>query len=189
MSGLPGVQLERQHVLPVESELNRRQIRKRPQKQAGRDQDQQRDGDLRNHQDAAQAEAAKPVPARFAGPRFLERRHEVHPRRLERRSKPEQHARQKRERGHHGQHVPVQFGAQSEVLVSIRQQQSQETDSPDGERDTQRAAQQRQQDALGEELADDPKPSGAQAQPECNFALPGGRARQQEVGDIRASDG
>ena len=84
--------------------------------------------------------------------------------------------------------MPVQFRAQGEVLASIRQQQSQEANSPDGERDTQRAAQHSQQDALGEELADDPKPSGPQAQPECNFTLPGGCARQQEVGDIRARD-
>ena len=98
VSGLPGIQLERQHVFPVESESNGCQIRKRPHEQAGRDQNQKRDGDLRDHQNAAQAEAAKPVPARFAGPRFLERRHEVHPRRLKSRSEPEQHAGQQRER-------------------------------------------------------------------------------------------
>jgi hypothetical protein len=49
VSGLPGVQLERQHVFPVEPEWNRRQIRKRPQEQAGRHQNEKRDGDLRDH--------------------------------------------------------------------------------------------------------------------------------------------
>src|SRR5207247_10096241 len=44
VSGLPGVQLERQHVFAVESELNGRQIRKCPQEQAGRNQNQKRDG-------------------------------------------------------------------------------------------------------------------------------------------------
>ena len=188
VSGLPGVQLERQQVLAVESELNGREIRKRPHEQAGRDQNQEGEGDLRDHQHAAQAEAAKPVPARFAGSRFLERRHDVRPRRLERRSKPEQHARQQREPGHDDQHVPVQFRAQGEVLTSIRQQQRQETDAPDGEHDTQRAAEHGEQDALGEELADDPKPSGPQTQAECDFAPAGGRARQEEVGDVRARD-
>ena len=32
------------------------------------------------------------------------------------------------------------------------------------------------------------KPSGPQAQAECDFAPPGGGARQQEVGDVRAGD-
>src|SRR6266436_2132792 len=85
VSGLPGVYLERQHVFAVESELNRRQIRKRPQEQTGRDQNQEREGDLRDHQDSAEAQAA---PARVAGPRFLERGNKIRPRRLQRWSAP-----------------------------------------------------------------------------------------------------
>ena len=129
-----------------------------------------------------------PCPRRFAGSRFLQRRHDVHPRRLDRRSQPEQHARQQRERGHDRQHVPIQFRAQCEVLTSIRQQQRQETDSPDGKRHTQHAAERREQHALGQKLADDAKPSRPQTQAERDFAPPGGGARQQEVGDIRAGD-
>src|SRR6185436_4874474 len=64
----------------------------------------------------------------------------------------------------------------------------QETDSPDGEYNTQSAAEYSEQRALGEELTDDARPSGPQTQAECDFAPPGGRARQQEIRDIRASD-
>ncbi len=94
VSGLPGVQLERQYILPVESELNGREIRKRPHEQAGSDQNQKRKGDLRDHEDAAHAQPEESVPARFTCPRFLEGRHIVFPRRLDRWSKPEQQARQ-----------------------------------------------------------------------------------------------
>src|SRR5206468_89144 len=89
VSSLPGVQLERQQVLPVESELNGREIRKRPHEQSGGDQDEERERDLRDHENAAQAQGAKRLPARLPDSRVLERRHNVCPRRLERWSKPE----------------------------------------------------------------------------------------------------
>ena len=43
-----------------------------------------------------------------------------------------------------------------------------------------------EQHAFAEQLADDPAPAGAHGQPEANFLLPGSRARQEQVGDIRA---
>ena len=72
---------------------------------------------------------------------------------------PNNDAGQQRETCHYSHHVPVQFRAQREILFPIRQQQSQETNSPDGERDAQRAAQHGQQNTLGEQLTDNPKPS------------------------------
>ena len=96
---------------------------------------------------------------RLAGARLFERRDQVYARRLECWRQTEQHPRAHRKRDGDGQHVPVQFRPQGEVLASIREQQSQETDSPDGERNAEHAAQRRQQNALSEELADDPKPS------------------------------
>ena len=62
-------------------------------------------------------------------------------------------------------------GAQGEALLAVGQQQSEETDSPEGEGDAQRAAESSQEDAFGEELADDPEPSGPDAQPKRDFAL------------------
>ena len=187
MSGLPGVQLEHQQVLAIESELDGREIRKRPHEQAGGDQESSVMAicaTIRRRLRLSRGTAAARSPVRD----FLQRRHDVRARRLHRRSKPEQHARQQRKRGRDAQHVPVQFRAQGEVLAAIRQQQRQETDSPDGEHHAQSAAERREQDALGEELADDPKPSGAQTQPQRDFAAPRGGARQEEVGDIGARD-
>ena len=141
VSCLPGIYLEGQHVFPAESKLDRRQVRERPQEQSGRYEDEQRHTDLRNHQNAAQAQTPKPASARDACPQFLERGDKIPVSRLQRRRKSEEDSCEQGERGHHRQHMPVQLRAQGKVFASIGQQQRQETDSPDREGDSQRATQ------------------------------------------------
>jgi hypothetical protein len=69
----------------------------------------------------------------LAGSHFLQRSHNVHACRLERRSETEQYARQKRERGRHAEHAPVQIRLQRGARPAVCQQQSKETDTPDRE--------------------------------------------------------
>ena len=61
IAGLRRIQLEQQHVVAIEAERNRLEIRERPHEQAGGDQQQQRDRDLRHHQRLRQAQAREPV--------------------------------------------------------------------------------------------------------------------------------
>src|SRR5262249_35808850 len=53
---------------------------------------------------------------------------------------------------------------------------------------TERSAEQRQQQALGEQLADDARPARANRQPERNLLLTCGGARNQQTRDVRACD-
>ena len=50
VSGLPGIQVEQEHVLLIETELHRLKIGKGASEEAGRYDNQQRDGDLRGDQ-------------------------------------------------------------------------------------------------------------------------------------------
>ena len=49
-------------------------------------------------------------------------------------------------------------------------------------------AQQSQQRAFREKLADDPRPPGAHGQPHRHLFLTGGGAGEQQVGDVDAGD-
>ena len=53
--------------------------------------------------------------------------------------------------------MPVQFGVQRESLLPVGQQQRQHTDADDGDEDAERAAERGQQDALRQQLTDDPR--------------------------------
>ena len=57
IAGLRGIQLEEQHVVAIEPQGDRVEIRERPHEEARRDQQQQRDRDLRDDEDLRQAQA------------------------------------------------------------------------------------------------------------------------------------
>ena len=181
---------KRQHVLAVESELNRLQIRKGPQEQSGRDQNQQREGDLRNHQHAAQAQAAKPV-RRAASPVRDSLSAGIKSTRVDWSAGARPNSTPVSSESAATTASTCQFNSARRVKFSrpfassrVRKRMPQTANATPSAPPSRR-----QQDALGEQLADDPKPSGAQAQPHRHFALPGSRARQQQVGDVRARDG
>ena len=67
IAGLRRIQLEQQHVVAVEPERHRLEIRQRPDEQAGRDQQQERRRDLRHDEPLRQARACGTQPrARLA---------------------------------------------------------------------------------------------------------------------------
>ena len=190
VSRLPRVHLEQQQVFAVESQLDRLQIRKRTHEQPGCHQHQQGDRDLTDHEHSAQAGAPeRMLRTRLTRSRCLQGRHHVHTRRLKRRSQSEQQTRDHRQRHRRAQHVPVQIRMQSEILAPVRQQNRKESNPPHREQYAQRAADRRQQQAFGQQLADHAESSGAQTQPHRHFAPPRRRSRQQEIRDIGACNG
>ena len=120
IAGLRRVQLEQQHVVAVEPERYRLEIRERPDEQACRDQQQERGRDLRHHQHLRQARACGAQPrARLADRSIPEPRHQRRTGRLQRRRQAEQHAAHQRQRQRDEQHVPIQFGVERERLLAV----------------------------------------------------------------------
>ena len=60
--------------------------------------------------------------------------------------------------------------------------------SPIPDDDAERAADRREQQALGQQLPDQPPARRAERQPDRHLFLPGRRARQQQVRDVGADD-
>jgi hypothetical protein len=61
-------------------------------------------------------------------------------------------------------------------------------DAPERHQQTQTATGQGKQQAFCEQLAGNPQPSGSERRADGHFSLPCCRAREQEVGDVRAGD-
>ena len=57
-----------------------------------------------------------------------------------------------------------------------------------GQRKPGQSAHDTQQDALGQELADEPGPARTQRRPDRQLPAPGQRPRQDQVGHVRAGD-
>ena len=71
-------------------------------------------------------------------------------------------------------------------LVSRSNKQS---NAQGGDADAGDTAQQRQDQAFGQQLPDQTKTPGSQAQPESDLAAPARRSRQQQIRDVETSDG
>ena len=111
VSGLPGVQVEQEHVLFVETEFHRLKIGKRAPEESGRHDNQQRDGDLRGNQQVTEADPEAHATAWSAlrpGAGFLQRGREIHFRRLDGGSQTEDQSGHERQGQGEAQHGPVQ---------------------------------------------------------------------------------
>ena len=192
VAGLSRVELEDQQVLLVEAEFHGAQVRERVDEQTGGDDQQQRNGDLRHHQDAAEAKAeAEPARSHVSrtGPDFLQCRREIHFGGLQRGGKAEDDAGGDRQREREAQHGPVQTGAQDGLSVAIAEQQGDEANAAERDEQPERAAAEGQQHALRQQLPDDAHPSRAHAQADRHLAAAGGSAGEQQVGDVGAGNG
>ena len=65
---------------------------------------------------------------------------------------------------------------------------NQQAAAPEGQQQTRGRAAYRKQQALGHQLPDDPRPAGADGHAHGELPLPRGGARQQQIGDVGASD-
>ena len=107
---------------------------------------------------------------------------------MQRGSEAEQQAAEQRQPQRDGQHVPVQSGVERESLLSIGEQPREHTDAGDGDEDAERAAERRQQQALGQQLTHQAEPSGADAEPHRHLAPAAAGPREQQIRRIRARD-
>ena len=85
------------------------------------------------------------------------------------------------------QHRPVDrdFGRAARESLGERDQQF---DAPDGQHQAERAADDGQQRALGEQLPQQPRAAGAERRADRHLALAPHHSREREVGDARADD-
>ncbi len=158
-------------------------------KQRGADQEHQGQRDFRDHQDRPRLvlpEARARSPARF-----LERGRQVGLRALQRRNQAKDDASEERDQERKARDPPVDADGGPE-LADTRQagrvdcQQRTNADHPEDQ--AEHASRQRQHDALGEQLADDPAARAADRGADRDFPSPAGRPHEQEVGDVGAGD-
>jgi hypothetical protein len=133
------------------------------------------------------------VPETRAAPAaaFLERGAEIGPRTLQRGDEAEQNARHGRGQNGEGQNAPIQAD-QRAFLTHTRQvgcvHTEERANSHDAENAARGRARQGQQDAFGEELADDASASGADGDADGDLPAACHGAGQQQVGDVGAGD-
>src|SRR5436309_4189250 len=118
---------------------------------------------------------------------LLERVVEIGARRLQRRRQAEDQTGRERD-----DHRERKHGAVDADLLNVRQvepaQRAKDAGAPEREQQPQRAAEQREQRAFGQQLADQAKPSGAESGADGDLALARRRARQQQVRGVGAGD-
>ena len=153
-------------------------------KSAGHHQERQRHGHLRHHQAATQRE---PPACRLRGCR-LHRGHEIAARRLQRGDQSERHTRQHRHA--RGEQHDAQIGVEIEDKrqVGWHPNRGQQARRHVAESKAKRACNERQEDRLGQQLANQLAPRRAERETHGDLLLPGAGARQKQVRDIRARD-
>ncbi len=101
-------------------------------------------------------------------------------------------AEDERGRDRHGQHeehhAPVDRDERLARQIVRRHQQLQPARHRVAGGDAERAAGQREQQTLGQELADDPRSARAERGAHHDLALAGGAARHGDIGEVRAAD-
>ncbi len=174
-----------QHRRGVEAEIDALQPPETLDQQRRADQQHQRERELADDEDAAQARRA----SGGAGParRLAHHRLQLGVRALNRRRQAEEHAGHDRQGGREREHGRVDVdGLQSRQ--ARRADLHEGVDAPDRDQQAERAAGRREQHALGQELPHQARAAGAQRAANGNLPLPDRRAREQQVRDVGAGD-
>ena len=122
---------------------------------------------------------------------FLQGRVEVGPRGAEGREDSEQDAGKQRDHEGEGEYAPIDADGRA-VFANTgqagRTHGQQGAHSHEAEQQAENAASDREQDAFGEQLADDACPAGSECGADGKFAFTSGGADQQKIGNVGASD-
>ena len=105
------------------------------------------------------------------------------PARTDGREETESHRRERREHGGEGHHAQIHAGLRAD-RQRRRHETGEERHAGGGHGKTGGAAEERQDDALGDQLPHQSLPAGAERGADRQLALARGRARQQQVGEI-----
>ena len=177
--------LEGKHALGIKAQVGIQQTEEGADQQAGADQEGEGDPDLCGHQDLPRAPAGRTAGGTLPG--GLQRGVDVGAGGQQRRYQAEQQSRQYGNQGGDGEYgwVQTNFCAPGDL---DRTQRHQRGHGEGCQHQTEDAAENAQQHALGEELADETPARSAHGRPDGRLALPRRRLGEQQVGHVRASD-
>ena len=169
------VDVEERQVVRVEPDVDVPQVLQRSEKQPGADQQHEGDRDLRHEQHAPHGRAS----AGDAAAGFLHRRGEIDARRTQSRDEAEDES---------GEHAQCRDECDDPPVDRRVAAEGQQLTAPVADDHAEQAAEHGEKDALGEELTNQPRAWCAERQPQRDFPPAARRAREQEIGDVRADD-
>ncbi len=176
---------QRQDAARIEPGVDRLQGDERPDHEPGAGEQHEGERELRSDQDVAQA--AAPSSLHRAPLSFPQGFRQVAPGGLEGRRETERDPGQKRDREREGEHAAVESdGLDARELLGA--ERDEEVRSPQGEKRSAGAAEKREHEALGQELAEHPGAAGPESGADRDLPLSRRRAREQHVGDVGAGD-
>ena len=182
-----GIEAEGQHARRIEARLESREAGEAPRQQAGAHQEDQGQGDLHRHEQAARGQTPAPaVAGHGSGAALLEGRREIVPRRVERGRHAEEqpgHERnaQREEQDARIEHDRREAEQKGRVADSDRPFEArQRFDAPEREEDARDAAGQGKHEAFGQELTHDPPPRRPDGHADRDFAA--ARAKRGPTG-------
>ena len=173
------------HAVRVESGLDALERHGAANEQARADEQHQRDGQLTDDQARAQP-VAHPA-HRGAASALLEDRLHIGSRRPDRGGQPEEDGAGQRDEEREPHHDRVERGL-LEARHAVGRGRDERADAPGGKRKPRRRGDQREDEALGEELPDHAAAAGAERGANRHLPGPRGPARQKQVGDVAAGD-
>ena len=178
------MQAEEEDVLWAEADIHAVEVDQRAHEQPRADDQQHRERDLEDYDGFA----GEPL-APFGGRRraIFEAGVHVGAGRPQGWRKAERDSGQQRHCGGEGEDLPIEAAMELWRLPGTRQQPRQQVAPEIAEDESGRSPQQRQQQALGEDLPQNASAARAERHAHAHFPLPRRRARQQQVGDVRAS--
>ena len=149
--------------------------------------DEQHEGDGELADDQARAQPVAHAAHRGATSAFLEDRLHIGARRADRGGQAEEDGARQRDEQREPHDDRVERGL-LEARHAVRRGGDERADSPGREREPRGGGDQREDEALGEELPDHPAATGAERGANRHFPGPRGPAREQQVGDVAARD-
>jgi hypothetical protein len=177
--------LHGQEVAGLEARVHSRERVQAAQQQAGPDEQDHGQRDLRHHQRATHARAQGA--AGVAAAAFLQRLHEVGPREAKRGHETEQERGERGERDRVPDDRRIQAGHQA-ARQAVGRRRHQEAQPPLAGQQSERATGRPEQGGLGQELPHQPAAAGAQRDARRQLPLARGRAGQHQVRDVGAGD-
>src|SRR5262249_42971001 len=177
--------------LRVVAWINSEQSREAVDEQSGADQQRQRQRNLSDYQPLSRALMAS---AGAAAATLFQRLVDIRLCRLpawrqtEDQSRQDRNGQREEQRDAVNANLTAQFGERLKSEIELGQQPRQRLNAPDRQQHPQRAAEQAEQQALRQQLPDHHPPRRAERQPDGHLPAPRRRAREQQVGHVRARD-
>ena len=179
------IESDNQQRIAIETEIDCRERRKRPQKKAGADDQHERQRHLQH--DKRLTQHPRPL-AGDGAPLLLHRLDRLDASGAKCRHDAKQQRRRDRHGGGEPEHAPVEREIERYGFLVRGELLHQESAAPPRQHQPKRRSGAGQDQALGEQLARDPELRRAHRQPKAQLVAPGIRAGQHQVGDVGAGN-